>query len=100
MYIHTQILTHIHTHTYKYMTHVMHHTCTCKFTHIIVSYVCMLPLIVFRSLSFILVMGGTASVVFIFFCVMIDALNFWNGSPFRYPGESQECMVVMYVICM
>ena len=50
----------------------------------------MLPcMIVFRSLSFILVMGGTASIVFIFFYAMIDALNFWNGSPFRYPGESQ-----------
>ena len=25
--------------------------------------------------------------MFIVFYVMIDALNFWNGSPFRYPGE-------------
>ena len=32
-------------------------------------------------------MGGTASIVFIFFYIMIDVLNFWNGSPFRYPGE-------------
>ena len=29
-------------------------------------------------------MGGTGCIVFY---VMIDALNFWNGSPFRYPGE-------------
>ena len=32
-------------------------------------------------------MGGT---VFIFFYVMIDALKFWNGSLFRYPGEYVE----------
>ena len=45
-------------------------------------------------------MGDTAYIVFIFFYIMIDALNFWNGSPFRYPGEGQlQCaMLWLYYI--
>ena len=41
----------------------------------------------YRSLSFILVMGGTAFVLLSFMYFCIDAIKWWNGVPFIYPGE-------------
>ena len=41
----------------------------------------------YRSLSFILVMGGTAFVLLSFMYFCIDTIKWWNGVPFIYPGE-------------
>ena len=39
-----------------------------------------------RSLSFILVMGGTAFLLLSLMYFCIDTIKWWNGVPFIYPG--------------
>ena len=38
------------------------------------------------SLSFILVMGGSAFVLLAALYFIIDVILWWNGAPFKYPG--------------
>lgn len=40
------------------------------------------------SISFILVMAGTGFILLAVFYFMIDVISWWNGSPFKYPGQS------------
>ena len=38
------------------------------------------------SLSFILVMGGSAFILLAIFHFVIDIILWWSGAPFKYPG--------------
>jgi heparan-alpha-glucosaminide N-acetyltransferase len=46
------------------------------------------------SLSFILVMGGSAFVLLAALYFIIDVILWWNGAPFKYPGMNS---ILVYV---
>ena len=43
--------------------------------------------VVYRSASYVLIMGAMAFSLLSFMYVLIDVTELWTGAPFKYPGK-------------
>ena len=54
----------------------------------------------FRSLSFVLCLGGFAFLLLCTCYILIDEKKIWNGAPFYYPGKKRNYLIeFMETIC-